>query len=131
MPYNIGVANLSRTWCSTWQWSNLLVYTPNVFEINRINDEIAQACTYTQRHMNNAWSMMLSCSPCFAFSWPFLYYFFLGSHKQYRINVIPLRASVVALFWPYCFSCLFHYINIHYEQSNASTKYCIHLPSLK
>ena len=21
MPYNIGVTNLSRTWCSTWQWS--------------------------------------------------------------------------------------------------------------
>ena len=25
MPYNIGVANLSRTWCSTWQWSDLPV----------------------------------------------------------------------------------------------------------
>ena len=25
MPYNIGVSNLSRTWCSTWQWSNLPV----------------------------------------------------------------------------------------------------------
>ena len=23
MPYNTGVANLSRTWCSTWVWSNL------------------------------------------------------------------------------------------------------------
>ena len=29
MPYNIGVANLFRTWCSTWQWSNLPVPYPS------------------------------------------------------------------------------------------------------
>ena len=42
-----------------------------------------------------------------------------GSYKQYGIILIPLRTSIVALLEPYSFSCLFHYISIDYEQSNA------------
>ena len=38
--------------------------------LESIEDKIAQAQTLIQRHMNNAWSEMVSCSHCFA-----LYYF--------------------------------------------------------
>ena len=44
---------------------------------------------------------------------------FFGSYKRFRITLIPLQTSVVALFSPYCFSRLFHYIFIEYKQSNA------------
>ena len=42
----------------------------HLLEVDMASDENAQATTYTQRHMNNPWSEMISCSPCFAF-----YYF--------------------------------------------------------
>jgi hypothetical protein len=53
---------------------------------------------------------------------------FIGSHEQYAKSLIPLRTSMVALFQPYSFSCLFHYILIGYEQSNAppSTLITVH-----
>ena len=38
-----------------------------ILDINRTRDKIAQAYTHTQRHMNNAWSEMVSCSLCFVF----------------------------------------------------------------
>ena len=37
-----------------------------LLELNRTKDEIAQARTHTQRHMNNAWSEMASYTPCLA-----------------------------------------------------------------
>ena len=35
--------------------------------LESIGDKIAQAQTPIQMHMNNSWSEMISCSPCFAF----------------------------------------------------------------
>ena len=59
------------------------------------------------------WSHVLLALPFIVFL------LFIGSYKQYGIILIPLRTSIVAWFKPYCFSCLFHYIFIDYEQSNA------------
>ena len=36
-----------------------------LLEVNGTRDEIAQACTHTQRHMNDVWSQIISCSLCF------------------------------------------------------------------
>jgi hypothetical protein len=49
--------------------TSLAWWAHNMLDINRTRDNIAQAYTHkcTQRHMNNAWSEMVSCSPCFAF----------------------------------------------------------------
>ena len=38
----------------------------HLLELNRTRDEIARANTHTQRHMNNAWSEMVSSTPCLA-----------------------------------------------------------------
>ena len=38
-----------------------------LLDINRTIDKIAQAYKNTQRHINNAWSEMVSYSPCIAF----------------------------------------------------------------
>ena len=49
---------------------------------------------------------------------------FIGSYKQYGITLnIPLHAGIVALFEPYCFSCLFHYISIDYSSTALPSKY--------
>ena len=51
---------------------------------------------------------------------PFIdFLLFIGSHKQYEITRIPLRTSMIVLFYPYFFSSFFHYFSIDYEQSNA------------
>ena len=47
--------------------SPLAKWAHNLLEVNRITDHIAQAHTYTQRHMNNAWSEMVSSTPCLVF----------------------------------------------------------------
>ena len=47
------------TWVGLGSW--------DLLDINRTRDKIAQAYRHTQRHMNNAWSEMISCSSCFAF----------------------------------------------------------------
>ena len=88
----------------------------HLLEVDMASEENAQARTYTQRHMNNPWSEMISCSPCFAF-----YYF---SSLSWFIQTTwdisyPSHTNVMALFLPYCFSCLFHYVYIDYEQFNA------------
>jgi hypothetical protein len=64
------------------------------------------------------WSHALIAMPFIAFL------LFIGSHKHYRITLIPLRTSLIALFKSYSFSCLFRYILIDNEQSNdlSSTK---------
>ena len=59
--------------------------------------EIAQA--YTQRHMKNTWSEIISCSRCFGF----YYYFLFGSYTQGGIIFISFNTTFVALFLPYCF----------------------------
>ena len=59
---------------------------------------------------------MSSCSSGFVI---YLSFLFIGSYKQYKKSFIPLQTSVVTLFQHYCFSCLFHYISIDHEQSNA------------
>ena len=41
--------------------------TQYLLHINRTTYKIAQACIHTQKHMNNAWSEMISHSHCFAF----------------------------------------------------------------
>ena len=64
-------------------------------KINKTRDEIAQAYTHTQRRVNNAWSEIVSCSPCFAF---IAFLLFIGSYTQYGITLIRLRTSIVALF---------------------------------
>ena len=43
------------------------MYKKFILEVDKIRDEIAQACAHTQGHMKNAWSEMVSWSPCFAF----------------------------------------------------------------
>ena len=77
---------------------------------------MTRAYTPIQRHVNNAWSEMASCSPLLCV---FFFFFFFCSYKQYGITLIPFQTSIVAFFYPYSFSCLFHYISIGYEQSNA------------
>ena len=47
------------------------------------------------------------------------FFLVIGSHKQYGKTPIPLWISMVALFQPCSFSCLFLYISIDYEQSNV------------
>ena len=37
-----------------------------ILEVNKTRDEITQARTHTQRHMNNAWSEMVILTPCLA-----------------------------------------------------------------
>ena len=68
---------------------------PTSLEANKTRDEIAQARTQTPRHMNNAWSEMVSCSPCFAF--------YCFSSCPWFIQTIwdnsyPSQTSVMALF---------------------------------
>jgi hypothetical protein len=67
----------------------------NLLEVNMTRDEIAQAYTYTQRHMNDAWSEMVSCSPCFAF-YSFLYS--LWFIQTIWDTLIPLWTSILAVF---------------------------------
>ena len=38
----------------------------NLLEVNKTRGDIAQARTHTQMHMNNAWSEMVSSTPCLA-----------------------------------------------------------------
>ena len=42
--------------------TSLAWWTHNLLEFDRSADEIAQAYTCTQKHMNNVWSEMISCS---------------------------------------------------------------------
>ena len=49
--------------CFQASWSTLIVDPI----LESIKDKIAQAQTPIQRHMNNAWSEMVSRSPCFVF----------------------------------------------------------------
>ena len=79
----------------------------NLLEVNRARDEIAQAYTHTQMHMNNVWSEMVSCSPFFCLFIVFLHFF--GSYKQYGITHIPLPTSVVALFLLFHMPLSFHF----------------------
>ena len=69
--------------------------------------------------MNNAWSKMVLCSPCFAFFFLFSFFFnfllFLGSYKQYEITLIPPWTSVVALFQVYYFLYPSNFISIDYK----------------
>ena len=97
--------------CLNWpiSWYILL-------EVNRTRDENAQARTHTQRHMNNAWSEIASCSLCFAI---YCFSSFPWFIQTIWDNSYPSQTNVVALFLPYRFSCLFHYVFIDYEQSNA------------
>jgi hypothetical protein len=46
-----------------------------ILEVNKTRDELAQARSHTQRYMNNAWSEMVSSTPCFALHWYFLIWF--------------------------------------------------------
>ena len=57
-------------------------------------DEIAQTCTHTQRHMNNAWNEMGSCSPWFVLV---AFLIFFHSCKEYGIISILFLLP----FWPY------------------------------
>ena len=50
--------------------------------------------THIQRHMNNAWSEIVSYSTCFAFYCFSSFPLFLGSCKQYGIILIPLIPSL-------------------------------------
>ena len=42
-------------------------WTHNLLKHNRAKDQIAQTLTYTQRHMNNTWSDMITFAPCLSF----------------------------------------------------------------
>ena len=68
--------------------TSLAWWAHNLMKANKTGDEIAQAYTPTQRHVNNGWSEMISCSPCFGFH---CFSYFLGAYKQYGIIFIPLR----------------------------------------
>ena len=59
------------------------------------------------------WSHALLALPFIAFL------LFIGSDNQYGITLIPLRTSMIALYHPYSFLCLFQYISIDYKQTNA------------
>ena len=47
--------------------TSLAWWAHNLLKVNMTRDESTQAYTHTQRHMNNAWSEMMSCSLCFVF----------------------------------------------------------------
>ena len=87
---------------------NMLHVWLKILGINRTRDKIARAYTHTQRHMNNAWSKMVSCSPHL-----FFFFFlkkkivFLGSYKQFGITLIPLRTSNVVLIFFHASSMTF------------------------
>ena len=50
--------------------------------------------------MNNAWSEMVSSTPCL----PFIPHGHLGCYKQYGITPLPIRTSLVGLLQPYYIS---------------------------
>ena len=75
-------------------WYLPLSITYNSLEVNQTRDGNAQARTHTQRHMNNAWREIVSCSPSCTF---YCFSFFLGSYKQYEITLIPLGPVL----WPH------------------------------
>jgi hypothetical protein len=53
-----------------------------VLKHNGTRDQITQAMTHTQRHVNNAWSEMTTSNPCLALHCIFL----LGSYNEYGIS---------------------------------------------
>ena len=66
--------------------------------------------------MNNAWSEVVSCSPCFAF------YCFSSLHWFIQTiwnNSFPSSDQYCSLILTLFFPCFFHYIFIDYKQSNA------------
>lgn len=70
-------------WIGTWNPPFIRMVRRNsklqeVLDVNRTADEIEQAYTHTQKHMNNVGSEMISCSPCFAF---YYFYVFISSYK--------------------------------------------------
>ena len=71
-------------------------------------------------HIQGIWKMFGMRWTHAPFNLPFIrFILFIGIYKQYGITLIPLQTSIVALFYPYSFSCIFHYIFINYKQSNA------------
>ena len=82
-------------------------------DVNRTRDKIAQVPRHTQRHMHNAWSERISCSPCFL---PFIIFMLSLVHANNVDNSYPSSNYHCSLI---SFSCLFHYISLDYEQSNA------------
>ena len=65
-----------------------------LLERKRTRDEVAQARTHTQRCMNNDWSEMVSCSPCFAF---YCFSFCPWFKQTLWNNSYPSWSDVVAL----------------------------------
>ena len=84
--------------------------------LESIGDQIAQAQTLIQKLMNNAWSEMVSCSPCFAFYCFFSLHWFTQTIWD---NSYPSSDYHGCLILTLFFSCFFLYIFINYEQSNA------------
>jgi hypothetical protein len=77
---------------------SLAWWAHNLLKVNKTRDDTAQAHTeeeeeeykaqahtHIQRHMNNTWSEMISCFPCF-----FFLLLLFGSYKQYGITLITL-----------------------------------------
>ena len=46
-----------------------------ILEVNKNEDQIAQVYTYTQRHMNNVWSEVVSSTPYLVFYYSFSAWF--------------------------------------------------------
>ena len=55
------------------------------WKIVRLEKGLLKQATHTQRHMNNAWSEMVSSTPCL----PFIPHGYLGCYKQYGITPLP------------------------------------------
>ena len=53
----------------------MLITISILLEVNKTRDSNVQAKTHTQRHMDNAWSKIVLCSPCFAIYCSFLIWF--------------------------------------------------------
>ena len=100
MPYDIGIANLSRTWCSTWQWSNLPVivvrFSRGRNNSNQVEENISDSHTHKFMQTINVLKNENLCD--------LLAHFSVLSHGHFRVwsyKVISpqiLRPSLSSLF---------------------------------
>ena len=89
----------------------------SLLEANRTRDEIAQAYTPIQRHINIIWSEMISYSHCFFFYCLFSSLWFIQTIHDYFVSPYGL------VLWPYSNLIIFHTSFITFiltmRQSNA------------
>ena len=98
---------------------NIALYAKNqvcrnktqIMDINKTKDKIAQAYRHTQMHMNNVWSEMISCSPCFAFYCFSSIHWFIPTIWNISYPSMDYHCSLVLfLFFSHDFSIIFYWI---------------------